>query len=102
MSSDNDELNGESETVADEWEEFRGDDGEPLGLEQLVRLDLSQMPDDVAISIMDDYFPETTITREGELLICEIQEHLYTKFWEHKFSVYAFAEAMERAVKRLI
>ena len=101
MSSDNDELYDESETAGDEWEEFRGDDCEPIGLEQLVRLDLSQMPEDVAISIMDNYFPETTITREGELLVCEIQEHLYTKFWEHKFAAYAFAEAMERAVKRL-
>jgi hypothetical protein len=50
---------------------------------------------------MDDYFPETTIWREGERLVCEIQEHLYTKYWEHKFSAYAFAEAMERAVRRL-
>src|ERR1700674_4380463 len=50
---------------------------------------------------MDDYFPETTIWRAGELLICEIQEHLYTKYWEHKFSAYAFAEAMERAIRRL-
>lgn len=40
----------------------------------------------------------------GELsdsIVCEIQEHLYTKYWEHKFSAYAFAEAMERAVRRL-
>ena len=33
--------------------------------------------------------------------MCEIQEHLYTKFWEHKFSAYAFGEAMKRAVRRL-
>jgi len=51
--------------------------------------------------VMDNYFPETVIWREGNTLICEIQEHLYTKFWEHKFSAYAFAEAMERAVCRL-
>src|SRR5262249_2751039 len=48
------------------------------------------------------YFPETTVSRDGEFLICEIQEHLYTKYWEHKFSAYAFAEAMERAVRRLV
>jgi hypothetical protein len=59
------------------------------------------MPEDVDIWIMDDYFPETTVYRDGEFLICEIQEHLYTKYWEHKFSAYAFAEAMERAVRRL-
>jgi hypothetical protein len=50
---------------------------------------------------MDDYFPETSVSRESEFLVCEIQEHLYTKYWEHKFSAYAFAEAMERAVRRL-
>lgn len=59
------------------------------------------MPEDVDIWIMDDYFPETTVYRDGEFLICEIQEHLYTEYWEHKFSAYAFAEAMERAVRRL-
>jgi hypothetical protein len=31
----------------------------------------------------------------------EIQEHFYTKYWEHKFSAHAFAGAMERAVRRL-
>jgi hypothetical protein len=36
----------------------------------------------------------------GETLVCEIEERLYTKYWEHKFSAYAFAEAMERAVRR--
>lgn len=85
----------------DEWEEFRDEDGEPIGVEQLKRLNLADLPEDVHISVMDDYFPETTIWREGEQLVCEIQEHLYTKFWQHKFSAYAFAEAMERAVRRL-
>jgi hypothetical protein len=70
-------------------------------VDELKRLDLENMPEDIRISIFDDYFPETTIWREGELVVCEIQEHLYTKYWEHKFSAYAFAEAMERAVRRL-
>ena len=89
------------EGVPDDWEEFREDDGEPIRLEELKRLDLPNMPDDIHISVMDDYFPETTVWREGEVLVCEIQEHLYTKYWQHKFSAYAFAEAMERAVRRL-
>lgn len=97
-----DEFDEDSETVSDEWEVFRDDDGEPINLEHLVKLDISRLPDDVAVSIMDDYFPDTTITRDGESLVCEISEHLYTKYWEHKFSAYAFSEAMERAVKRLI
>jgi len=84
--------------TTDEWEEFRG--GEPIRVAELTRLDLKNMPEDVCISIFDDYFPETTIRCSGDRLICEIQEHLYTKYWEHKFSAYAFAEAMERAVRR--
>ncbi len=86
----------------DEWEDFRGGDFDPIGIEELKRLNLREMPVDAAVSILDDYFPETTITCDRDALVCEIQEHLYTKYWEHKFSAYAFAEAMERAVRRLI
>src|ERR1700690_1251863 len=85
---------------ADEWQEFR-EDADPIGIAELKRLNLKDIPEDVHISVLDDYFPETTIWREGEALVCEIQEHLYTKYWEHKFSAYALAEAMERAVRRL-
>jgi len=85
----------------DEWEEFRNEDTDPIGIDELKRLNLATMPEDVIVRVMDNYFPETTIWREGDNLICEIQEHLYTKYWEHKFSAYAFAEAMERAVLRL-
>jgi hypothetical protein len=85
---------------ADAWQEFR-EDAEPIGIEELKRLNLKDLPEDIHIPVLDDHFPETTIWREGERLICEIQEHLYTKYWEHKFSAYAFAEAMERAVRRL-
>jgi hypothetical protein len=87
--------------VEDEWKGFRDEDAEPMGIEQLKSLDLAHMPDDVALRVMDNYFPDTTITREANTLVCTIEEHLYTKYWEHKFSAYAFAEAMERAVRRL-
>lgn len=99
--SGRDELSLDDAEPEDEWDDFRGEDVEPIGIEELGRLDLSEMPDDVHIWIMDNYFPETNLWREGDFLICEIQEHLYTKFWEHKFSAYAFAEAMERATRRL-
>ena len=74
----------------DEWEDFRAEDGEPIGTEELTHLDLVNMPEGIHVWVMDNYFPETVIWREGDVLICEIQEHLYTKFWEHKFSAYAF------------
>jgi hypothetical protein len=86
----------------DGWEEFRDEDNDPIGIEALKALDLAAMPDDVAIRVMDNYFPDTTLHRAGNFLVCEIEEHLYTKYWEHKFSAYAFSEAMERAVKRLM
>jgi transposase len=90
-----------SEAV-DEWDDFRDEGGGPISVEELKQLNLQAMPEDIHIWIIDSYFPETILSCEGEFLICEIQEHLYTKFWEHKFSAYAFAEAMERAVRRLI
>jgi hypothetical protein len=101
MSSDSqDELDNEAAAI-DEWEEFRDSDGDPIGTEELKHLNLKEMPEDVSVSVLDNYFPETTISREGEFLVCEILEYLYTKYWEHKFSAYAFAQAMERAVRRL-
>ena len=85
----------------DGWEEFRDEDGDPIGIGELKSLTLRDMPEDVYVRVLDDYFPETTISRDGEFLVCRIEEHLYTKYWEHKFSAYAFAEAMESAVRRL-
>lgn len=99
-SDDEDDFEGDS-TRSDDWEEFRDGDGDFIGLEELKRLDLKGMPEDVRIPLLDNYFPETTLWRDGDCIICEIQEHLYTKYWEHKFSAYAFADAMLAAVRRL-
>ncbi|MGD0463893.1 MAG: hypothetical protein ABSB74_15510 [Tepidisphaeraceae bacterium] len=85
----------------DEWEEFRDGDQEPISLNDLRALLLSSMPEDIDIRVLDNYFPETTISRDGITLVCHIEDHMYTKYWEHKFSAYAFAEAMERAIRRL-
>jgi len=98
---DNDEHDMSDSETSDEWIDFRGEDSDPISIEMLKALALCDMPEDVRVWVMDDYFPETTVRRDGEILICEIQEHIYTKYWEHKFSAYAFAEAMERAVRRL-
>jgi hypothetical protein len=99
--SENDEGH-EAKEPEDAWEEFRNEDDDPISIEALKALDLAAMPDDVAVRVMDNYFPDTTLRREGDSLVCEIEEHLYTKYWEHKFSAYAFSEAMERAVTRLM
>jgi len=98
---ENDEIQSQREDSEDVWDDFRNDDFEPINITSLKDLSLHSLPEDISIWVMDDYFPETTISRAGNVLICKIQEHLYTKFWEHKFSAYAFAEAMERAIVRL-
>lgn len=102
MTENRDEFDVEQDFAPDGWENFRGDDTEMIEPEQLIQMNLQEVPADVVIRVIGNDFPETTITRDGESLVCEIEEHLYTKYWEHKFSAYAFAEAMERAVKRLI
>ncbi|HVJ04240.1 MAG TPA: hypothetical protein VM578_01060 [Candidatus Saccharimonadales bacterium] len=95
------EYEDDAEVSEDEWEEFRCDDFDPISIDELSRLDLEAMPEDIAIHVLDDYFPDTSISREGESLVCAIEEHIYTKYWEHKFSAYAFTEAMVRAIRRL-
>jgi len=101
ISNEHDDFRDQAADPADDWEEFRAEDADPIGIEEFKRLNLHEIPEDIRIWVMDDYFPETTVWREGKFLICEIEEHLYTKYWEHKFSAYAFAEAMERAIRRL-
>ena len=100
-SDDHHEFEDEGGHTPNDWEQFQDEDGEPISVAELKCLNLYELPEDALIRVMDNYFPETTIRREGEFLICEIEEHLYTKYWEHKFSAYAFAEAMQRAVLRL-
>jgi hypothetical protein len=84
-----------------EWEDFCGEEQDPIRISELESLVLAEMPDNARVCVMDDNFPETTITREGKTLVCHIEDHIYTKFWVHKFSAYAFSNAMERAIRRM-
>ncbi len=99
--SDPGDLQRPDDSVADQWEEFQEEDSDPISVEDLARLDLYNLPEDASIHVLDDYFPDTSIWREQESFICQIEEHLYTKYWHHKYSAHAFADAMERAVRRL-
>ncbi|MBW1999916.1 MAG: hypothetical protein JRJ29_18390 [Deltaproteobacteria bacterium] len=63
--------------------------------------DLSKLPENIAISVFESDFPETLIWREGESIVTEITEHIYSKYWWHKYHARVFADAMDRAVKRL-
>lgn len=99
---------GEDDDVPDDvqapsaWEPFLEDaEPDPIRVAELVRLDLASMPPDASVWIMDDNLPEVRIQRVGDRLVLAFEEHLYTKYWQHKYSAYAFSAAMERAVRRL-
>jgi len=61
-----------------------------------------EMPEGVTIRIFDDYFPEAVLWRENDQIVAEITEHIYTKYWEHKWHGRVYADAMIRAIKRFI
>lgn len=63
--------------------------------------DLSQLPDGIVLQVFESEFPETQFWCEGEHLVAELTEHIYSKYWWHKYHARVFADAMERAVRRL-
>lgn len=74
---------------------------DPCSILELASVDFSLMPTDASIWLMDDNFPDVIISSDGTMLTCQITEHIYSKFWRHKFSASAFSGAMMRAVRRL-
>src|SRR5439155_51244 len=85
-----------------DWDAFINElDEEPLSVSDLLALDIASMPEGIVLTILDNDFPEASVWKEGDQLTTEISEHLYTKYWWHKFSAPVFAEALRRAVTRL-
>jgi len=78
--------------------------GDPIetSLEELRRADFTRLKKSEALQVFESDFPECLIVRTGKVLRCEISEHIYTKYWMHKFHAMVFAEAMVRAVRRFI
>lgn len=60
------------------------------------------MPEGLVVRLLDDYFPESAFWRENDRLNIEITEHIYTKYWEHKWHGRVYADAMLRAIRRFI
>jgi len=77
------------------------DDFSELSLDDLMRTDLSIIAEEGVFSVLDSDFPETSFRRLGDLLLIEVSEHIYTKYWNHKYHAMVFAEAVVRAVTRL-
>ena len=78
--------------------------GDPIetSLEELRTADLTRLKKGEALQIFESDFPGCLIVRTGKVLRCKISEHIYTKYWMHKFHAMVFAEAMVRAVRRFI
>ena len=62
----------------------------------------ADMPEGIVVRLLDDYFPESAVWREDGELVIEITEHIYTKYWRHKWHGRVYADAMLRAIKRFI
>lgn len=80
-------------------EEF--EDFQEISFSELRKLDLTTIPENVSFHVFENNFPECSITRQGDNLQIRIEEHIYTKYWYHKYHASVFAEAMIKAIKRL-
>jgi hypothetical protein len=74
---------------------------ENISFSGLSDLDLTAIDENVSYFIFEDNFPQCTITRFGDKLLIRIEEHIYTKYWFHKYHASVFATAMVKAIKRL-
>ena len=52
--------------------------------------------------LFEDDWPDLEVTRSGPKAHFHFTEHIYTKFWEHKYHARTFTDAMVRAVRRMI
>lgn len=77
------------------------EDYEDISLAELSDLDLTTLPEEVAYHVFENNFPDCSISRHGDKLEIRIEEHIYTKYWFHKYHASVFADAMIKAIKRL-
>ncbi len=82
-----------------EIEEF--EDFVEIGLDELLKSDLKTLDERVTFQIFENNFPVCYISRVEENIEIRIEEHIYTKYWFHKYHATVFAEAMMKAIKRL-
>jgi len=80
-------------------EEF--EDFEEISFSELSNRDLTTLDENVSYNIFENNFPQCSITRLGDSLLIRIEEHIYTKYWFHKYHASVFATAMMKAIMRL-
>ena len=55
-----------------------------LSLKELLSIDLTKVPEQESLQILDNNFPCCYIIRIGDSLEITLEEHIYTKYWFHK------------------
>ena len=81
--------------------EIEEDDYYETDLSEMEGTNFTLLPENLTLHVLDNYFPECLISRRGNILEITIEEHIYTKYWFHKYHASVFAEAMVKAIKRL-
>ncbi len=74
---------------------------EEISFSEFVKLDLARLDENVEYYIFENNFPQCSIYRTEDKLHIRIEEHIYTKYWFHKYHASVFSEAMIKAIRRL-
>ena len=88
-----------------DWKKIlrRASSGDPVELNRSAFDDdsLEQLPEDVSLLVVDSQ-PLFWISRDGEQVFVQVEESIRAGYWEHKYNLSVFAQAMKRAVRRLV
>jgi hypothetical protein len=79
----------------------QADSGDPVELERSAfdADPLGRLPEDVSLLVHRD--PTLWVSRDGSTVNAEVEWMHRAGYWEHKYSIRVFVEAMMRAVRRL-
>jgi hypothetical protein len=77
------------------------DNYEEISFSEFVKLDFTTLDENFEYNIFENNFPQCSIYRIEDKLHIRIEEHIYTKYWFHKYHASVFAEAMIKAIRRL-
>jgi hypothetical protein len=85
------------------WAELEpGDEPHEVDVADFGEDPLTLLPRGAVLHLFADNCPELEVARSGREVHFHFTEHIYTKFWEHKFHARTFIDAMVRAVRRMI
>ncbi len=62
---------------------------------------LERLPEDASL-LVHDTEPELWITRDGGTVLVQVEWSFRAGYWEHKYTLRVFTEAMMRAIRRLV